>query len=209
MANYHGVGVIADDIIRRETKQGVLATFRLASGAPGRNRHWITIETWGHTAGILHTHGHPGRGVTISGRLTTNTWRDRTTGHQRSVLVVTADDLDFLDPNQNANELDIANHVLAVGKLTTDPTSDQTGERLHFTLTSGQAGAKTGRLWLPVESWGRTLNDANNLRGGDHVAVAGRLGYRTRTNSDGKKIAGHELSAHSLSRVDRLPALSG
>jgi len=201
MATFHGVGVIADDIVRRETKQGVLATFRLASGATGKGRHWITIETWGHTAGILHTHGHQGRGIAVSGRLTTNTWRDRTTGQQRSNLVVTAADLDFLDPDQNANELDIPNHVLAVGRLTTEPTRDQTGERLLFTLTSGQAGAKTGRLWLPVESWGRTLNDASHLRVGDHVAIAGRLTYRTRANSDGEKIAGHELSAYSLSTI--------
>ena len=208
MATFHGVGVIADDIIRRETQKGVLATFRLASGATGKGRHWITIEAWGHTAGILHTHGHAGRGVAVSGRLTTNTWRDRTTGDQRSTLVVTAADLDFLDPNQHANELDIPNHVLAVGKLTTQPNRDQTGERLLFTLTSGQAGTKTGRLWLPVETWGRTLNDANHLRNGDHVAIAGRLNYRTRPNHDGEKTSGHELSAYSLSTIRRTAALS-
>jgi single-stranded DNA-binding protein len=208
MATFHGAGFIAGDIIRRETKQGVLATFRLASGAPGKGRHWITIKAWGHTAGILHTHGQPGRGIAVSGRLTSNTWRDQTTSEQRTTLVVTAADLDFLDPNQDASELNIPNHVLAVGKLTAEPTRNQTGEQVLFTLTCGQAGTKTGRLWLPVESWGRTLNDAGKLRRGDHVAIAGRLAYRTRPTIEGEKTSGHELSAYSLSAIPRTAALS-
>ena len=63
MAYFHATGVIATDLVRRETKRGVLASFRLVTATPGTGKLWITAEAWGHTAGILNTHGTAGRGV--------------------------------------------------------------------------------------------------------------------------------------------------
>ncbi len=206
MAYFQAVGVIATDLIRRETRGGVLASFRLRSGAPGRGQLWITVEAWGNTAGILHTHASTGRGVTVSGRLTYNSWRDHATGDNRSSLVVTAADFDFLGPDHDPTSLELANQVVAVGRINDDPRIDEAGARALFTLTSGRAGSKTGRLWLPVEAWGRTLETAQALRKRDHVAVTGRLTYRTRADTDGVKTTRHELSAYTLSPIARRSA---
>lgn len=179
MASFHTVGVIATDVVRRETKQGVLSTFRLVSGAIGRGRLWIDVETWGRPAGVLNAHGHTGRGIALTGRLTQKAWRDKTTNQARSRLVVTADNFDLLAPDLR-DDLDIPNHVVASGRVTQVPTSDRTSttEALGFNITCGHAGAKTGRLDLPVRAWGRTLDAARHIAKGDDVAVAGRLSYQ-------------------------------
>lgn len=204
MAHFHAVGTIATDLVRRETKRGVLASFRLATTVHGTSKLWITAEAWGHTAGILNTHGTVGRGVALSGRLTYNSWRDRNTNAKKSSLVVTIDDLDFLDHDIDPATLTTPNHVIAVGKVTTDPAPDTSGDRLLFEIASGQAGAKTGRLWLTAESWGRTLDTARQLRSGDIVAVAGPIGYRSRPDHDGEKISRYEVAVTTLANAKSL-----
>ncbi len=203
MTSFHSVGVIASDIIRRETTNGVLATFRLATGQFGHGRLWIDVEAWGNTAGVLNAHGSTGRGIAIAGRLTHKSWRDRQTGEQRERLVATATDFDFLDPSLDAAEIDVANHVLGTGKLESAPTIDRAGSkaRVTFTIASGQAGTKTGRLWLPVDAWGRTADTATDLRKGQVVAFGGRLSYRFRADENGEKVGGYSLSAYSLASL--------
>ena len=46
MAHFVGTGTIATGIVRKETRNGVLATFRMASGPSGRGRIWIDVEAW-------------------------------------------------------------------------------------------------------------------------------------------------------------------
>lgn len=197
MAHFHAAGTIASDIVRRETGKGVIASFRLASGVPGQSQHWITVETRGRVAGSLNAHGQLGRGISVAGRLVHNAWRDKATGAARSKLSVAAMDIDLLGLDPHPSTLGTPNHVVANGRLTAHP--EQHGdEQLSFTIVSGQANAKTGKLWLPVEAWGRTLSTARGLVEGDHVTVAGRLSFRSRPNLDGEKVAGHELSAYSL-----------
>lgn len=203
MAHFQAIGVIATDLVRRETTNGVLASFRLQTGAPGRGQLWITVEAWGHTAGILHTHASTGRGVAIAGRLTSKSWRDRSSGEKRSTLVVTASDFDFVEPECDAQQLDVSNQVTVVGRVLQEPRLDATGKRALLTLVSGHAGSKTGRLCLPMESWGRTLQVSSELRKGDRVAAAGRLQYRSRPDGNGEKIGAHELSAHALTTIAR------
>ncbi len=203
MAHFQAIGVIATDLVRRETKNGVLASFRLQTGTPGRGQLWITVEAWGHTAGVLHTHASTGRGVAIAGRLTSKSWRDRSSGEKRSTLVVTASDFDFIEPGLDTTQLGIANQVTAFGRVDSPPVFDSTGGRALFTLVSGSAGSKTGRLWLPVEAWGRTVERSRDLRSGDHVAVTGRLNYQSRPDANGEKTGAHELSAYALYRLNR------
>ncbi|MEZ5229752.1 MAG: single-stranded DNA-binding protein [Acidimicrobiales bacterium] len=83
MAYFVAAGVISDEVVRKETRNGVLATFRLETGAPNNRRLWIDVEAWGQLAGTVAHHGSVGRGVLVSGRLTYKTWRDRDTGESR------------------------------------------------------------------------------------------------------------------------------
>ncbi len=201
MAYFQAVGTIATDIVRKETHKGILASFRLKSGIPGRGQLWITVETWGHTAGVLNTHGSIERGIVISGRLKQNVWSDPTAGQHKTRLVVVAHDLDFCDPRQDLSRVPVANQVTAIGRVEATPLPGSTGERLLFNIVSGHAGAKTGRLGLQVETWGRNLSTARQLRRGDHVAVGGRLGYRTRPTLQGEKTRGYELAAYTLGPI--------
>ena len=201
MAYFQAVGTIATDIIRKETRKGILASFRLKSGTPGRGQLWITVETWGHTAGVLNTHASVGRGIIVSGRLKQNIWSDTTTSQRKTRLVVVAHNLDFCDPNHDITSVSLVNQVTAVGRVKAAPRPDHTGDRLLFNIISGQAGAKTGRLCLQVEARGQNMTVARQLRPGVHVAVGGRLGYRTRPTPHGEKKSGYELAAYTLAAI--------
>ena len=201
MAYFQAVGTIATDIVRKETHKGILASLRLKSGTPGRGQLWITIETWGHTAGVLHTHGSIGRGITVSGRLKQHVWSDPASGQRKSTIVVVAHDLDFCDARLNLSTVPATNQVTAFGRVEAAPQPDSTGDRLLFNIVSGHSGAKTGRLCLQVEAWGRNLSTARQLFPGDHVAVGGRLGYRTRPTLQGEKTRGYELAAYTLGPI--------
>jgi single-stranded DNA-binding protein len=214
MANtFHAAGVIATELVRRETRNGVLTTFRLAAGRPGRGQIWIDIEAWGHQAGILNTYGHPNRGVTISGRLTQKTWRDHTQ-KQRRRLVITANDFDFwpadlyLDPSTG---IDIANHLIITGRVDDEPTHhDHTNghPKIAFNLATGRANTKTGRLWLPIQTFGEATTAATNLHKGSHITTSGRLAYRsTPTSSQPGPGNGHYyLDATALHPIATQPA---
>ena len=184
MALFTATGTIATDIVRRETRNGVLATFRLAAGQPGRGQLWIDIEAWGHLAGTVNQHGHSGQHILLTGRVTHKTWPDPTTGDARARHVVTALDVDFLSAPEW--EPTIANAVMASGVVDTTPAVRLTknGCVTEFSIRSGRAGTKSGRLWLPVEHWSRT--DAQPAIGQrQHVVVHGRLAYRSATSEDG------------------------
>ena len=75
MAFFTAIGVISNDIVRRETKNGVVTTFRLETGAPRGRKLWIDVECWGHLAGTIAHHGDTGRAVHLSGILKRTTWR--------------------------------------------------------------------------------------------------------------------------------------
>ena len=83
MAFFIATGIISNDIVRRETRNGVVTTFRLETGAPRGGKLWIDIECWGHLAGTIAHHGTTGRLVSVSGRLTQKSWRDKTSGEAR------------------------------------------------------------------------------------------------------------------------------
>jgi single-stranded DNA-binding protein len=185
MPHFVGAGTIATSIVRKETRNGVLATFRLASGPPGRGQIWIDIEAWGNLAGIIYQHGTKGRGVLVAGRLTLKTWRDRSSGESRRRYVITAHDIDLLPDHLDLTAgIDCHNAVIATGNVNSEPTTRPAGNGTvtQFNLASGRAGSKTGRLWIKVEYW--QPNDASALCQHRHVIVSGRLSYSIRGAPD-------------------------
>lgn len=173
MTHFLSIGTIASDIVRKETRNGVLATFRLRSGPKGRGQIWIDVEAWGHLAGTIHQHGRLDRAVIVAGRLTHKTWHDRGTGEARHRYVITAADIDLLP---DGDEVEMTNTVVAAGTVDSEPTmrAAGTGTVTEFRLVAGRAGSKTGRLWIELEHWHR---DVCLLKRGDGVVVSGRLAY--------------------------------
>lgn len=187
MAFFVGAGTIAEEVVRKETRNGVLAVFRLETGASNNRRLWIDVEAWGQLAGTIAHHGSAGRSVLVSGRLTYKTWRDRQSGEARSRLVVTALDVDLLsceiDPTLLSTTVVVAGTVDTV--YPERPTKNGT---VHsFRLASGRAGSKTGRLWIDVEHWVRDGGSPAGKSERNEVVTTGRLGYRSTGCSDDPK----------------------
>ena len=90
-------GRLASDPTRRETKKGVVCSFRLASGKAGDRggRVWIDVDTWGNLAGVCYQHLAKGRQVIVSGHLVQPQWVKRDTGEKRESYVVVADGVEF------------------------------------------------------------------------------------------------------------------
>lgn len=94
-------GRLETDPVRKEANGSVVCSFRLASGRTGKKggRLWIDIDTWGKLAGTCHQHLTKGRRVLVAGRLTQKQWAEPSTGEKRSRYLITAIDVEFLDPN--------------------------------------------------------------------------------------------------------------
>lgn len=183
MAFFLGAGNISDEVVRKETRNGVLATFRLATGAPNDRRLWVDVEAWGQLAGTIAHHGSEGRDVLVSGRLTYKTWRDRATGESRHRYVVTALDVDLL--GATTDSLSVPTTLVVSGTIETmHPTRPTPRGVVHaFRLASGRAGSKTGRLWIEVEHW--LPNDEPPLAVTERrtVTVTGHLDYRPKSET--------------------------
>lgn len=93
-------------------------------------------------------------------------------------------------------QIDMPNHMLVTGHVADNPTPDSLSavDNVNFTIASGKAGAKTGRINLRAEAWGRTLDTARPLRKGQSVAVGGRLAYRNRVDARTAKKTGAATS---------------
>jgi single-stranded DNA-binding protein len=212
--SFHAAGVIATDLVRRETRNGVVTTFRLAAGRPDHGQLWIDIETWGHQAGRLNTHGHPNRGITITGRLTQKIWHNPGNHQRRTRLVVTATDFDFWPTNPDLNPADgtpIGNHLIVAGRVQNEPTHHHTNghHRSTFTLSAGQAKTKTGRLWLPIKTFGNATTTAHHITKGDHIICSRQLAYTTKNVQTPTPPTGHHYldttTLHLLTDADRKP----
>lgn len=174
MACFAGSGIIASDVVRRETQKGVVATFRLQTTTYRNRRLWITVETWGHLAGTINRHAKPGRPVLVNGRLRQKTWRDRKTGDARTNLVVAASDADLLPEGTCSMERNTPHSVQASGKVSGKPELGHTDRSATFTLSTGKTGSKAGLLWLPVQL---RANSALVvwLSSGQSLEISGRL----------------------------------
>ncbi len=187
MAFFVTNGTIRNDVVRRETRNGVLATFRLETGAPRGGRLWIDVETWGHLAGTIAHHATAGRQVSISGRLTQKTWRDHATGEARCRYVVTATDVDLLADSTVSTPRMVPNAVLLTGTveaiLPNRPVKSGTVSR--FRISTGRAGTKTGRLCVHVEHWVPSESARVEMAERIRLNVAGGLAYRAGSTSEG------------------------
>ena len=70
------------------------------------------------------------------------------------------------------------NHITIAGRLADDPVRKEANGSVvcSFRLASGRSRAKTGRLWIDVDTWGRLAGTCyQHLTRGRHVLVAGRL----------------------------------
>lgn len=184
MAFFIACGIISNDIVRRETRAGVLAAFRLETGAPRGGKLWIDVECWGHLAGTIAHHGASGRHVSVSGRLTQKTWRDQTRGDARCRYVVTAADIDLLTARDQQPPTTLSNSVLLNGTiesvLPTRPAGSGTVARLR--VTTGRAGSKTGRFSIAVEHWTRSEAKGTEPTPRADVAALGGLTFRAGTD---------------------------
>ncbi len=186
MAFFIAAGSISNDIVRKETRNGVLATFRLETGAPRNGKLWIDIETWGHLAGTIAHHAREGREVSVIGRLTQKTWRDRETGESRHRYVVTANEIDLhKSSEQDSAPAATPSAVLARGVIDAlHPCRPvKNGTVSSFRLTTGRANSKTGRLWIDVEHWQPSDRSAAKIQGRAAVTIVGALGYRSDPDS--------------------------
>jgi len=177
MAFFIATGTISNDVVRKETRNGVLATFRLETGAPRGRKLWIDVECWGHLAGTIAHHGEAGRSVNVSGRLTQKTWRDKASGGARQRIVVTAQDVDLITGDPTS--LVAPNSVLLRGSIESVlPTSTtKSGTVNRVLVCEGRAGTKTGRLILQVERWTRIGATAHQPKQGRQTAALGGLTY--------------------------------
>ncbi len=180
-------GTIASDIVRKETRNGVVATFRLCSGAVGHGQVWIDVEAWGNLAGTIHQHGTPGRTVIVGGRLTQKSWQDRKTGEARHRYVVAAADIDLLpECHRETKDNEVNNTVIAAGTVAATPTVREAGSGAvtEFRISSGRAGSKSGRLWIDVEHWHR---EPFAITMKDRVVIGARLAYGRSTPADSSR----------------------
>ena len=174
MAYFTAIGVISNDIVRRETKSGVVTTFRLETGAPRGRKLWIDVECWGHLAGTIAHHGETGREVGVSGRLIEKVWRDRESGVRRSRLAVAALDVDLQSASHGGDYL--PNSVTASGRLLAPAVSTQlsSGFEVRTTLRTGHPGRRHGRLDLKCRIWS-PASPASRVDVATHLLVAGCL----------------------------------
>ena len=94
------IGTLTDNPARRDTKRGVVATFRLA--ASGTPRIWIDIESWGQLAGRVAQYLVKGRSVAVVGNLAHDSWTDQA-GHRRDRWYIRAERITFLDAPPNGD----------------------------------------------------------------------------------------------------------
>lgn len=199
MAFFIATGTISNDVVRRETRNGVLATFRLETGAPRGRKLWIDVECWGHLAGTIAHHGGSGRSVNVSGRLTQKSWRDTATGEARHRFVVTANDVDLITESDDAVQMLPPNSVLLRGTVESVLPSRtvRSGTVACIQVAEGRAGSKTGRLVLHVEHWTATGATAVHLHSRRRVAALGSLtiGAGTSTTCAGAVLDARTLAA--------------
>lgn len=76
----------------------VVANLSLAVRAAKRDEppDWFNLQIWGKQAQVAADYVRKGSLISVSGRMTTERWTDRTTGEERSKPVVVVDRLSLL-----------------------------------------------------------------------------------------------------------------
>lgn len=82
------------------------------------------------------------------------------------------------------------NHIVIAGRIDSDPVRKEANGSVvcTFRLASGRTGAKGGRLWIDVETWGHLAGSCyQHATKGRQVIVAGRLTQKQWTDAAGEK----------------------
>lgn len=102
------IGNLTRDPELRHTPRGTpvcdiaIAINRKISGEnPVEETTYIDITTWGRTAELSHKYLKKGSSVCVEGRLSTDSWTDKTTGEARSKLKVVGEHIQFLSPKKD------------------------------------------------------------------------------------------------------------
>ena len=97
-------GRLASDVAHRQIDgHGAVAEFRFA--VDGRSSIFLTVETWGHSAGKAASHLTKGRRIAITGRWAQREYLDRRgDGQKRQVDYVVAHDITYLDPPARSSD---------------------------------------------------------------------------------------------------------
>ncbi len=198
MAFFTAIGTISNDIVRRETKNGVVATFRLETGAPRGRKLWIDIECWGQLAGTVAHHGAPGRCLAVAGALAEREWRDNE-DRRRSHRFVSASHVQFLPIGTSDGACE--NTLLVMGRIKGDPSVEVSGSgfRLAMTITSCRRlntrhmFRTRATLWRPAEE------QIPPVRAGDAIGVSGSLSH---ARGEGVALAVRSLERFTTARAE-------
>src|SRR5215217_8190037 len=115
-------GRLVSDVAHRHIDgHGAVAEFRIA--VDGRSPIYLTVETWGHSAGKAAAHLTKGRRIAITGRWAQREFLDRT-DQRRQVDYIVAHDLTYLDspPRRTADD-DAASNSDRVPAASTQPAT--------------------------------------------------------------------------------------
>jgi single-stranded DNA-binding protein len=88
-------GRLTANPVQRQTKRGIVTTFRL--GSDDDPRMWVDVESWGPVGGQCATHLRCGRRVALVGSLAYRQWTDAV-GRQRHRWLVKASIVTIRDP---------------------------------------------------------------------------------------------------------------
>ena len=95
-------GRLVSEVAHRNVDgHGAVAEFRFA--VDGRRPIYLTVETWGHSAGKAASHLTKGRRIAITGRWTQREFLDRNE-QRRQVDYVVADDITYLDAPRRSDD---------------------------------------------------------------------------------------------------------
>ena len=174
MAFFTAIGTISNDIVRRETKNGVVTTFRLETGAPGGRKIWIDVECWGHLAGTVAYHGETGRALAVSGELAQKEWRDPH-GDRRARRLVQLSQAYFMPRPVAASTCE--NTFLIAGRVHCDPTTTSAGSglKLELTLCSNRRHGSRHRLAVPATIWRPNADRLPDIKAGQELSASGSL----------------------------------
>lgn len=94
------MGRLTADVEVRSTTTGKnVASFTLAvdKGGNQEGADFFDVTAWDKLAELLDQYTHKGSKVLVMGRLQQQTWDDKASGQKRSKVVITANDVTFLD----------------------------------------------------------------------------------------------------------------
>jgi single-strand DNA-binding protein len=108
-----------DPEIRFLANEKVVASFGLAinrkwkdaNGQAKEETVFVDVTAWGRTAELVGQYLAKGAGAFVEGRLSLDSWEDKTTGQKRSKLVVVADSVQFTTSKSDAPRADSAEDV--------------------------------------------------------------------------------------------------